>query len=216
MNHYHLRRNRMSQKLIRRPTCFISNSDNRPSSNPHALRIDHRRAQKSCNGAIYCWTPLLEHAPGKESVLTGYNGKFEHTPVCVQPVTLWLPSHICPTTHLHTSGFNVSECHSIGAQPRGKYEPCANSWATQLLDMGFFYVSHRTKPWLQKCNWFFIICLFKPNYKTEHVSINSDSSLKALNECFHWAVGMVSHVSWATWGYIGMLWLLLSQVDSPL
>lgn len=34
-------------------TSFIPDSDYGASSNPHALRIDHGGAQKSCNGAIY-------------------------------------------------------------------------------------------------------------------------------------------------------------------
>lgn len=34
-------------------TSFIPDSDYGASSNAHALRIDHRGAQKSCNGAIY-------------------------------------------------------------------------------------------------------------------------------------------------------------------
>lgn len=34
-------------------TSFIPESDDGASSNPHALRIDHGGAQKSCNGAIY-------------------------------------------------------------------------------------------------------------------------------------------------------------------
>lgn len=56
---------------MKRPTCFISYSEYRPSSNPHALRIDHRCAQKSGNGAIYCRPPLLEHVSGKQSFSLG-------------------------------------------------------------------------------------------------------------------------------------------------
>lgn len=44
-------------------TFLISYSYYRAPSNPHALRIDHRCAQKSCNGAIYCWSTLLKHIP---------------------------------------------------------------------------------------------------------------------------------------------------------
>lgn len=36
------------------PTVFIPYGDDGASSDPHALRVDHRRAQESCNGAIYC------------------------------------------------------------------------------------------------------------------------------------------------------------------
>lgn len=48
------------------PTFFIPYGDDGASSDPHALRVDHRRAQESCNGAIYCRTPLLEHFPGEK------------------------------------------------------------------------------------------------------------------------------------------------------
>ena len=59
----------------RTPTCCISYSDDRPSSDPHALRIDQGRAQKSCNGAIYCRTALLQHEPGITDSLQRIYGK---------------------------------------------------------------------------------------------------------------------------------------------
>lgn len=92
MNHYHLKIDRMPCKQIRGHTCFISDGDYRPSSDPHALRVDYRRAQKSCNGAIYCRTPLLEHAPGEEFVLTGKNREFVHTHI--QLHTFWQPQAV--------------------------------------------------------------------------------------------------------------------------
>lgn len=46
-------------------TSFIPDSDYGASSNPHALRIDHGRAQKSCNGAIYRRAALLQNIPKK-------------------------------------------------------------------------------------------------------------------------------------------------------
>ena len=59
----------------RSPTCFLSYSDYRPSSEPHALRIDQGRAQKSCNGAIYCRAALLQHVPGKTTSFHRIYGK---------------------------------------------------------------------------------------------------------------------------------------------
>lgn len=46
---------KMSRTTKRKaPACFIPYGDDGASSDPHALRVDHRRAQESCNGAIYC------------------------------------------------------------------------------------------------------------------------------------------------------------------
>lgn len=121
----------------RKPTCFISYDDYRPSSNPHALRIDHRRAQKSCNGAICCWAPLLEHAPGKKTsiYLDFFWEIWTHTQSVTNsqtaPHILAQPhTHVC--THFHT-GPQGSMFHcvkNVGVLPRGKFEPRANSWAT--------------------------------------------------------------------------------------
>lgn len=46
-------------------TSFIPDSDYGAPSNPHALRIDHGGAQKSCNGAIYRRASLLQNIPKK-------------------------------------------------------------------------------------------------------------------------------------------------------
>lgn len=115
----------------RKPTCFISYDDYRPSSNPHALRIDHRRAQKSCNGAICCWAPLLEHAPGKKKLQFTWNsfGKFEHTHsqwLTLRLLLTYSPNrtHVC--THFH-SGPQGSMFHcvkNVGVLPRQVWTTC--------------------------------------------------------------------------------------------
>lgn len=80
------------QKRRRRPTCFVSDSEYGPSSDPHALRIDKRRAQKSCNGAIYCRPSLLEHVPRKKAIFTAIMGnvwtQILETLECLQEASL--------------------------------------------------------------------------------------------------------------------------------
>lgn len=67
LSQYETKNKCKSHKCIWGTTCFISDSDDRSSTDPHALRVDHRVAQKSCNGAIYCRAALLQHIPGKQS-----------------------------------------------------------------------------------------------------------------------------------------------------
>lgn len=43
-----------THSVLAGPTGSIPQGDDGASSDPHALRVDHRRAQESCNGAIYC------------------------------------------------------------------------------------------------------------------------------------------------------------------
>lgn len=124
----------VTQMKERKPTYFISYSDYRPSSNPHALRIDNRRAQKSCNGAICCWTPLLEHAPGKNFNSTGFLlGTHTHSQwLTLRLLLTYLPNrtHVCIHFHRGPQGSMFHRVKNIGVLPRGKFEPRANSWAT--------------------------------------------------------------------------------------
>lgn len=117
MNQQHFRRNTTSPKHT--PTCFTSDSDYRPSSDPHALRVDHRGAEKSCNGAIYCRTSLLQHAPERE----GGEGGQDFAEIWPH-ILCNLLLYICQTAQ--TSAFSGLK---TGMLPWYKFNLCANSWA---------------------------------------------------------------------------------------
>lgn len=133
MNNYHLRRNKTAsskkKKNIWKATWFIPYGEYGPPSDAHALRVDHGRAQKSCNGAIYCRPSLLEHAPGKHQLPSDLWEMCDLT-VSHQPLRSRSLSHKHTNSHTHSPALARCQCRSQGfsVMPWGKFRPCGDAW----------------------------------------------------------------------------------------
>lgn len=56
----------MGAKRGKKGTCFVPDGDDGAPPDAHALGVDHRGAQESCNGAIYRRASLLQYVPEKK------------------------------------------------------------------------------------------------------------------------------------------------------